>query len=192
MVTAPWSIAGVGLGMTPGEVGAALKATGYALDYRYMGRSWRGEVANQVSNLRGVRIPAGAQVVSKEDYKKGQERIQVQYAAGPAGPYVSRVNYSIAVAAIEAERFRTAALSRYGRPSLKWEWESLYCSSGERECSRTASLVTNQLPNLTVYVMDGMDRTIQLRQGQRADNAYEAAVKAEAERLYPKKDRPSF
>lgn len=190
--TAPWSIAGAGLGMSPEEVGAALKAAGYVLDYRYMGRSWQGELASQVSFLRAIRISAGAEVARKEDYKKRQEFIQVEYLAGPAGPYVSQVRYRISSEAIEAERFKAAALGRYGRPSLSWDWESLYCSAGELKCSRTGSLVTNQLPNLTVYVMDGMNRSLELRQGQRADLAWEAAVKAEVERLYPKKDRPSF
>lgn len=192
-VAAPWKVAGVGLGMTPSGVAAALKTAGYSLDYRYMGRSWQGEVASQVSFLRAVRIPAGAEVVRKEDYKKGQEFIQIEYLAGPAGPYVSQVRYRISSEAIEAERFKAAALARYGRPSLSGDWESLYCSAGEgRQCARTGSLVRNQLPNLTVYVMDGMNRSLELRQGQRADRAWEAAVKAEVERLYPKKDRPSF
>lgn len=192
-VTAPWKVAGVGLGMTPAEVSAALKAAGYSFDYRYMGRSWQGELASQVSFLRAIKIPAGAEVVRKEDYRKGQEFIQVEYLPGPAGPYVSQVRYRISSAAIEAERFKAAALGRYGRPSLSWDWESLYCSAGEgRQCSRTGSLVTNQLPSLTVYVMDGMNRSLELRQGQRADRAWEASVKAEVERLYPKKDRPSF
>lgn len=190
--TAPWRVAGVGLGMSPKDVGAALKAAGYALDYRYMGRSWQGELASQVSFLRAIKIPAGAEVVRKEDYKKGQEFIQVEYLVGPAGPYVARVRYKISSDAIDAERFRAAGLSRYGRPSLKWDWESVYCSAGEQRCSRTGSLITNQLPNLTVHVMDGMNRSLELRQGQRADRAWEAAVKAEVERLYPKKDRPSF
>lgn len=191
-VTAPWSVSGVTLGMRPGEVAAALKAAGYVLDRRYRGRSWQGEVANQVSNLRGIRMPAGAEVISKEDYRKGQEFIQVDYAAGPAGPYVVRINYTIPTSAIDAERFRAAALGRYGRPSLKGEWEDVYCSAGERQCSRIVSLVTNQLPSLTVHALDGTNRTIELRQGQRADLVYETAVKAEAERLYPKKDKPSF
>lgn len=191
-VTAPWKVAGVGLGMRPAEVNAALRAAGYSLHYRYTGRSWQGELASQVSFLRAIKIPAGAEVVRKEDYKKGQEFIQVEYLVGSAGPYVSQVRYRISSEAIEAERFRDAALSCYGRPSLSWDWESLYCSAGERQCSRTGSLATNQLPNLTVYVMDVMNRSLELRQGQRADRAWEAAVKAEVERLYPKKDRPSF
>lgn len=191
-VAAPWSVAGVSLGMTPAQVGSALKASGYRLDYRYMGRSWQGEVANKISDLRAIRVPAGAQVISKEDYRKGQEFIQVTYLAGPSGPYVARVVYRIPTSAIDAERFRAAALGRYGRPSLKGEWEDVYCSAGERQCSRIVSLVTNELPSLTVHALNGMDRTLELRQGQRADLAYEAAVKAEAERLYPKKDKPSF
>lgn len=191
-VTAPWRVSGITLGMRPADVAAALKSAGYVLDYRYMGRSWQGEVANQVSNLRGGQIPAGGQVISKEDYRKGQEFIQVAYLAGPSGPYVARVIYRIPTSSIDAERFRAAALGRYGRPSLKGEWEDVYCSAGERQCSRIVSLVTNQLPSLTVHALNGVNRTLELRQGQRADLAYEAAVKAEAERLYPKKDKPSF
>jgi hypothetical protein len=189
---ASWSIAGVSLGMSPQAVGAALKAAGYKFDYRYMGRSWQGEVANKVANLRAIQIPAGTEVVRKEDYRKGQEFIQVDYAPGPAGPYVYRVIYSINENAIDAERFRAAALGRYGRPSLKWDTELLYCATGEPVCERTGSLGTNQLPNLTAYILGVRGRSLELRQGERAEKAYEAAVKAEAERLYPKKDKPSF
>ena len=190
--TAPWRISGVGLGMTPAEVAAALKEEGFELSFRSKGRSWQGEVANQASNLRSIRIPAGAEVTAREDYRIGQEQVQVTYTAGRLGPYVSRVHYKIQFGAIEAESFQRAVLSRYGRPSLKWQWESLYCSLGEPRCSRTGSLVTNQLPTLTVRVMDVMNRSLELRQGQRADRAYEAAVRAEADRLYPKMDKPSF
>lgn len=191
-VSAPWKILGVALGMTPAEVAAALKQEGFELSFRYKGRSWEREVANRASNPKSVRIPADAEVTAREDYRAGQEQVRVIYTAGRAGPYVSRVNYKIDFTAIEAESFKRGVLSRYGRPSLQWQAESLYCSAGEPRCSRTGSLVTNQLPNLTVWVMDVMHRTLELRQGQRADRAYEAAIKAEAERLYPKKGRPSF
>lgn len=191
-VAAAWKIGGVGLGMSPAEVEGAMKAAGYRRDYRYMGRSWQGEVANQVSILRGVRITAGDQVISKEDYRLGQERIHVTYLAGPGGPYVSRVDYAISADAIDAERFKAAALAKYGKPTLRWDFESLYCSVGERECSRTGSLVTNQLPNLTVYVAYVTSRKLHLDHGERAEKAYYAAVRAEAERLYPKKDKPTF
>lgn len=189
--SAPWKISGVALGMTPAEVAAALKEEGFELSYRYKGRSWQGEVANQVANLRSVRIPVGAEVTAKEDYRVGQEQVEVSYTAGRAGPYVSRVRYKIRFSAIEAESFQRAVLARYGQPSLKWDSESLYCSAGER-CSRTGSLVTNQLPTLTVRVMDVMNRSLELRQGERADRAYQAAIRSEAERLFPKKDKPSF
>jgi hypothetical protein len=131
-ISAPWKISGVGLGMTPAEVAAALKQDGYRLSHRYSGRSWQGEVANQVLNLRSVRIPAGAAVTAKEEYRVGQEQIQVTYTPGKAGPYVSRVHYKIHSTAIEAESFRRAVLARYGQPSLKWDFESLYCSAVSR------------------------------------------------------------
>jgi hypothetical protein len=191
-VTAPWQIAGVGLGMAPVDVEAALRAAGYKLAHRYDGRSWQGEVANQVSNLRSIRIPPGSRVITKEDYRKGQEQVQVLYLAGKAGAYVSRVNYSISVDAIDAERFKAAALAKYGKPTLRWDWESLYCSARERQCSRTSGPVANQLPSLTVYVASATQRVLQLRQGERADKAYWAAVRAEAERLYPKTNKPTF
>lgn len=190
--SAPWKVSGVGLGMTPKDVGAALNAAGYVLEYRYLGRSWQGELASKASFLRGGQIPTGGEVISKEDYRKGQEFIQIAYLAGPSGPYVARVIYRIPTSAIDAERFRTAALGRYGRPSLKGEWEDVYCSAGERQCSRIVSLVTNQLPSLTVHALNGTNRTLELRQGRRADQAYEAAVNAEVERLYPKKTSPPF
>jgi hypothetical protein len=178
--------------MTPAEVGVALVQAGYKLDYRYPGRSWQGEVAAKVSDLRGVRLSAGAQVTVKEDYRKGQEQVRVTYLPGGQGPYVASVDYSIDSEAIDAERFRAAALTKYGRPSLRWDWEIQYCVPQEPECSRAVSLVTNQLPNLTVYVIDVTKRRLQLRQGGRADKTFDAAVRAEAERLYPKKDKPSF
>jgi hypothetical protein len=191
-VRAPWSIAGVTLGMRPTQVEAALKAAGYVRGYRYTGRSWQGEVANELMFLRSVQLPSGAEVVSKEDYGKGQEEVHVTYLPGQDGPYVARVDYAIGADAIDADRFKAAALAKYGRPSLRWDLESLYCSPGEPECSRTGGLVTNELPNLTVYVADVMKRSLHLRQGARADKMFDAAIRAEAERLYPKKDKPSF
>jgi hypothetical protein len=169
-----------------------MKAAGYVLDFRSIGRSWHGEVSDQVYLLRDIRIPTGADVIRQEDYKKGQEEIQVTYAVTPAGPYVARVTYRIDADAIDAERFRAAARSRYGRPSLDWGPASLYCSAGERECSRPGSWVINQLPNLTVSVEDGMTRSLELSQGPAAKQVFEAAIRADAERLYPKKDKPSF
>jgi hypothetical protein len=191
-LSAPWKIVGVGLGMSPPEVAAAVAQDGFKLSSRFTGRSWQGEVANQVSNLRSVRIPEGARVTTREDYRAGQEQIRVIYTAGRAGPYVSRVDYAIDFEAIEADRFTSAVLEKYGKPSLRWNWEMLYCVREERQCSRTGGLVTNQLPNLTVYVGSVMKRVLVLQQGERADKAYWAAVRSEAERLYPKKNKTSF
>jgi hypothetical protein len=191
-LTAPWKIGGIALGMTPAEVGLAVKEDGYKLVHRFPGRSWQGHVAHQVSISRSIKISPGPEVIRKEDYRLGDEQIQVTYMAGKAGPCVSRVDYDIAHDAIEADHYRRVVRAKYGKPTLSWDWESLYCSAGERQCSRTGSLVTNQLPSLTVYVMSVSRRTLHLVQGERADRAYYAAVRAEAERLYPKTEKPNF
>ena len=102
------------------------------------------------------------------------------------------MEYAIDFEAIEADRFISAVLEKYGKPSLRWNFEMLYCVKDESQCSRTGGLVTNQLPNLTVYVASVMKRVLVLQQGERADKAYRAAVRAEAERLYPKNDKASF
>jgi hypothetical protein len=87
-LSVPWKIVGVGLGMTPPEVAAAVAQDGFKLSYRHSGRSWQGEVANQVANLRSLRIPEGTKVTKRENYRAGQEQIQVTYTAGRAGPFV--------------------------------------------------------------------------------------------------------
>ena len=189
---APWKVAGIGLGMTPAEVALAVKEDGYQLVRRSQGRSWQGQVANQVRNLRSIKIQAGSQVITNEQFRVGQEQILVTYTAGRAGPYVSQLDYFIDFEAIEADNFRRAVLVKYGTPSVQWQSELLYCAAGETVCKRTGSLSTNQLPNLTVYIANASRRGLHLRQGERADKAYWAAVRAEAERLYPKKDKPNF
>jgi hypothetical protein len=191
-VTAPWKIGGVGIGMTPAEVAVAVKEDGYKLSRRSYGRSWQEQVTRQVSSLRTGRRAAGPEVITSEIYHVGQEQMQVTYTAGKGGAYVSRVDYAIDLDAIETENMRRAVIAKYGRPSLQWELESIYCSTGEQECTRTGSLRTNQLPNLTVYLVSVTKRVLQLRQGERADKAYWAAVRAEAERLYPKMGKPTF
>ena len=192
-VTAPWKIGGVGIGMTPAEVAVAVQEDGYKLARRSQGRSWQGQVANKVMTLRSIRVPAGPEAITKEEYRWGpQEQLHVTYTAGRTGPYVSEVYYSIDSDAIETEHLRRAVLAKYGKPSLRWELELLYCTPQERECARTGSLVTNQLPNMTVYLVQGSKRVLHLRQGERADRAYWAAVRAEAERLYPAQKKPAI
>ena len=191
--TAPWKIAGVGLGMTPAQVARAVKEDGWRLTQRSQGLSWDGHVAHQAPRRSsGKKIPAAPQVIEREDYEWGDEQMRVTYQAGRSGPYVSQVDYSIGSEAIETDKLRSVVLAKYGKPSLRWESELLYCAAGEPQCSRTGSLVTNQLPNLTVYLWGLPRHYLHLRQGQRADKAYDAAIRAEAERLYPRANKTTF
>jgi hypothetical protein len=191
-VTAPWKVAGVTLGMSPGEVEVAMQAAGYARTARSTSRSWQAEVAVQARVLRGVIVPEGPEAVKYETYKKGQERISIEYAPSRAGPYVAKALYQISVTGMEADTFGSAVMTRYGPPTRKWKVELHYCSSGETQCDTPFPFYNPQLPNLTVFVADGMYRTIDLTEGRRARDARELAIRSEVDRLYPKKDKPTF
>jgi hypothetical protein len=191
-VAAPWKVAGVALGMSPREVELAMQASGYARTGRSTGRSWQGEVAVQARVLRGVIVPEGPEAVKYEDFKKGQERISIEYAPSRAGPRVAKAKYQISVTGMDADTFRSAIMTRYGAPTRKWEVELHYCSSGETHCDTPFPFYNPQLANLTVFLTDGMRRSIDLWEGRKAREARDLAIRAEVDQLYPKKDKPTF
>lgn len=161
-VAAPWKVAGVALGMSPREVELAMQAAGYARAARSTGRSWPAEVAVQARVLRGVIVPEGPEAVKYEDFKKGQERISIEYAPSRAGPQVAKAKYQISVTGMDADTFHSAIMARYGQPTRKWEVELHYCSLAETHCNTPFPFYNPQLPNLTVFLTDGMRRTIDL------------------------------
>jgi hypothetical protein len=189
---AGWDIAGIRLSMTPAQVASAMKAAGYALEFQSKGRSWQGEVANSVSRLRSIRIPEGAKVIRSEDYRKGQELVNVLYAPGEAGPYAANVQYSVSNNAISVVDFKVSAVKKYGKPTIDLGARLAYCSSPEQNCFRSTQSSVIQLPSLVVTVSGALARGVRLQQGLRADRAFEVAISSEAERLYPKKDKPSI
>jgi hypothetical protein len=191
-VAAPWKVAGVALGMSPREVELAMQAAGYSRAGRSTGRSWQGEVAVQARVLRSLTVPEGPEAVKYEDFENGQERISVEYAPSRAGPRVVKAKYQISVTGMDSDTFRSAIMTRFGRPTRKREVELHYCSSGETHCDTPFPFYNPQLPNLTVFLIDGMHRSIDLWEGRKAREAHELAIRAEVDRLYPKKDKPTF
>lgn len=191
-VTAPWKVAGVALGMSPRQVELAMQAAGYSRAGRSTSRSWQAEVAVQARVLRGVIVPEGPEMIKYETFKKGQERISIEYAPDRGGPYVAKALYQISFTGMDADTFRSAVMSRYGPPTRRWEAELHYCSSGESHCDTPFPFYNPQLPNLTVWLTDGMYRSIDLTEGRKARDARELAIRSEVDRLYPKKDKPTF
>ena len=192
VATAPWKVSGVALGMSPREVDLAMRAAGYARAGSSTSRSWQGEVAFQARLLRGVTVPDGPEALRYESFNKGEERISIEYAPGRTGPYVAQAVYQIRVAAMDADTFRSALLTRYGPPTRKWEPELHYCSPGETHCDTRFPFYNPQLPSISVFVTDGMYRSITLAEGRKAREARELAIRAEVDRLWPKKEKPSF
>ena len=191
-VAAPWKVAGVALGMNPRQIELAMQAAGYARSGRSTSRSWQAEVAVQARVLRGVIVAEGPEAVRYENFKKGQERILIEYAPSPTGPQVAKAKYQISVTGMDADTFSMAIMTRYGPPTRKWEAELHYCSLGETHCDTPFPFYNPQLPNLTVWLTDGMYRSIELWEGRKAREARELAIRAEVDRLYPKKDKPTF
>lgn len=191
VATAPWKVVGVGLGMTPAEVAAAMKAAGYSTRGRTTGGSWQTHVALEARLRRGVNVPDGPVALRWEAFAKGQEQVTVEYEPTAGGLLVKEVSYKIGRGNIEEGPFRSAVLARYGAPTRAWEKELHYCAVGEPNCD-TAFFYFPKLPSLIVWLDDGANRSLKLVQGRAAEDAFERAVGAEVDRLYPKKDRPSF
>lgn len=182
-------VAGVAIGMTPPEVLVALKASGYARIGQTMGPAWDARVAYLLLLNRSIRVPGSGQVVSTEDYSKGEERLQVKYIPTPAGAVVSQVTYRLGWSAMNPTRFQQAVLERYGRPTRPSDNVMMYCSLGEVACTPIDLPTPTQEPNIRVEVPM---RNLVLNMGARAWRDYEARLKAEMDRRAPKIKRPTL
>lgn len=182
-------VAGVAIGMSPPEVAAALKGSGYARTGQAMGPAWDARVAYLLLLNRSVRVAGSGKVVSWEDYSKGEERLEVKYIPTPAGAVVSQVTYSLGWNAIDPTRFQHAVLERYGRPTRPSDNVMMYCSLGEVACTPVDFPTPTQEPNIRVEVPM---RNLVLSMGARAWRDYEARLKAEMERRAPRIKRPTL
>jgi hypothetical protein len=187
-----FSVAGIRLGMSPSDVAGATRGAGYRLVSSTDSPSWAATVAHRLLVMRSIRIQASGRVPGVEDYRNGEERLEVRYRTTSRGAEVWRVTYVISGAAMDAATFRRSVLSRYGRPTRGDEWQSLYCSVGDRVCSSMNFLDPRELPTLAVQVSPVTGHTIILSQGARAEQAWEAELRAEMERLAPRQTRTTF
>jgi hypothetical protein len=178
--------------MSPAEVAAATRAAGYRLASSTDAPSWPATVAHRLLVTRSLRIPASGRVPGIEDYRNGEEQLEVRYRTTSRGAQVWRVTYVISGAAMDAATFRRSVVNRYGRPTRGDEWQSIYCTVGDRVCSSMNFLDPRELPTLAVQVAPVTGHTLILSQGARAEQAWEAELRAEMERLAPRQTRTTF
>ncbi|MEA3052154.1 MAG: hypothetical protein QOG72_1057 [Sphingomonadales bacterium] len=183
------AIAGVKLGMTPPEVDAAARSTGYTRSRQDRGENWDARIARLVAMNRSIRIPGSGEIIRREEYKKGEEELQVEYNATPRGAAVATVRYELGNDAITASRFREAALARYGAPTRPSEMQMMYCSAGEIACTPVDFPTATQEPNI---IVDIPLRAITLSLGARLWREHSAMERAEMNRRAPKVQRPTF
>lgn len=184
-----FAVAGARLGMTPAETAAALRASGYTREAQTLGKGWNARIAYLLLVNRSLHVPGSDQVVSTEDYRKGEERVRVEYIPTPQGARVSLVRYSIGFRAIDAGAFTGAVHGRYGRPTRPSDSQIMYCSAGEIACTPMDYPTATQEPNI---VADVPGRAIILNMGARRWREYEASLKAEMDRRAPPVKRPTF
>jgi hypothetical protein len=183
------AIAGVRLGMTPPEVAAAAKASGYRRTEQRMGETWDGRIAHLLALHRSIRVPASGQIVRREEYWKGEEQLQVEYDATELGAMVATVRYELGPNAITSDAFKEAALARYGSPTRPGDSEMMYCSLGEVSCTPIPFPVAMQEPHI---VVDMPLRAITLNMGERLRRSRHAAERAEMNRRAPQVKRPTL
>jgi hypothetical protein len=128
-------------------------------------------------------------VPQKEEYRKGQEVVFVDYIPTQRSTVVSSVWYKLGWNAIETSRFKEAALVRYGHPTVPGNSQMMYCSAGEVSCSPVDFPQPTQEPFVRV---DPPDHGITLGMGAKRWREYEASIKAEMNRRAPKIGKPTF
>jgi hypothetical protein len=183
------AIAGVKLGMAPPEVAIALTAAGYTRAHQDVGENWDVRISRLIAMERGgVHVPASGRIVRREEYRRGEEQLEVEYDATPHGAAVASVRYDVG-AAMDTARFREAVLARYGTPTRPGDSRIMYCSAGEIACTPLAFPAPAQEPNI---VVDVYDHAITLNMGVRRAEERGSLEKAEMERRAPKVKRPNF
>jgi hypothetical protein len=183
------AIAGVKLGMAPPQVALALRTAGYTRARQDLGENWDVRISRLIAMERGgVHVPASGQIVRREEYRRGEEQLEVEYDATPQGAVVASVRYDVGLA-METARFREAVLARYGTPTRPGDSRIMYCSAGEIACTPLAFPAPAQQPNIVVEVYD---HAITLNMGVRRAEERAALEKAEKDRRAPKVKRPNF
>lgn len=182
-------LVGVKLGMTPPEAAAAVKGAGYTRTEQSLGENWDAQLARLIAMERSVRVPGSGKIVRREEYRKGEEHLQIEYNATPRGPVVATARYELRPEAIDAARFTQAALARYGIPTRPSNEEIMYCSVGEVNCTPLPFGGPTREPHI---IVDVPLRAITLNMGDRLRREYNAMERAEMDRRAPKVAHPTF
>lgn len=128
-------VAGVRLGMRPGDVKSALRQSGYQLGAEEMQVSYDSRVRQEWRDMTGIDTGRSSLVVKSQSWTKGDERISVDFVAMPDGAAVSWVSYSgYDQRSISPEVFEAELLRKYGEPVNPGLGDMRWCTLKAPSC----------------------------------------------------------
>lgn len=183
VAVATFDIAGVRLGMTPTQARAAMTASGFrppAVDPET--ESWEGLIAEAVAKRRNQTAKRSVMPMSTMAQGPAKQRLEVWYAASPAGPLVASIKYSVASDQVTGALFRERLTAKYGPPTQTgWGKTLLWCSFGERRClpygNRDQPYLSGE-PGFDLH-------TLTVNEGELVGSQRSAALRAEIDRRAP-------
>lgn len=183
-------VAGVRLGMPIGQATAALEGAGYRCrDNGMREMSHADRVADEVDKRRGQAkfFKANSAVAEMKCEGRAGEQMRIMFAQPAAGPVVDQVNLYMPGDRFAATDVARQVAAKYGSPTVKTTSGGLWCDPGYRCIGGTAF---SEGP----YVQStfGENANIIAFRGNRAEEAEDAAVMAEADRIAPKSSKPAF
>ena len=143
-------VAGVRLGMTVSQAESALRSAGYSQRYKNTGFSYADSVMTDQAIEYGVaRALPEERAVSYLAWNKGEEVIEVGFAALPQGPSVTAVTYQASDdAPIAPADFVARALRKYGEPVNEDADDLRWCTVKASECERLSDA---EYPLLSIW-----------------------------------------
>ena len=184
--------AGVRLGMGAEEARRTRRSRGFTLRAGDAAQdSWARRISQNVAQRRGTKVEGGTvPAFTMADGPQG-ERIDVFYAAAPAGAVVTSLKYAVPTERMERAAFVQGLQTRYGEPTSVQRRRSYYCTGGDARCP--ALVGDGDLPMMRAETSE-FDRKhiIELREGSRASELRKAEFAAAVEAAAPRDARVTF
>lgn len=167
-VTARYAVAGIASGMTSSQVAVAASNAGYQLVHETKGDDW----AEALRSAMGAKFEFGRPKngIRDQEYRRGGERISVNYLPMPGGSIATLIGYSAPVAVLSYEQADAELSRRYGpksfgnRAGAPW---SIWCAKqakDARDCLNYARITLEKgIDGVPIYTDDPALKAEQVR-----------------------------
>lgn len=145
-----FAVAGISPGVAAADVATLAQRGGYILSRVDAGPDWKEQIERANGRQQTLFGPA-MRGIREQEFRRGGERIWVQYLAMPIGPVVRSISYSAPPAILNFQQAVAEMTRRYGRQSfgnsvIKGPWAQ-WCAKPARtarECLTSTTLSVTQ------------------------------------------------